>query len=137
MRFAIASQNFRTVTGHAGRTRRFLVFEVQPGEIPREVGRLDLDRTQTMHEFDGQGAHALDQVQVVIAGSVGGCFVGKMAERGIRALATSESDPVRAIELFLAGTLPPPGVDDHDHDHAEGEGGCNCGHAHAALASPA
>ena len=28
MRIAVTSQNFRTVTGHAGKARRFLVFDV-------------------------------------------------------------------------------------------------------------
>jgi len=31
MKIAVASQNFRTVTPHAGRTRRFLVYEPSRG----------------------------------------------------------------------------------------------------------
>ncbi len=27
MRIGVTSQNFRTITGHAGKTRRFLIFE--------------------------------------------------------------------------------------------------------------
>ncbi|HKJ77206.1 MAG TPA: nitrogen fixation protein, partial [Gammaproteobacteria bacterium] len=42
MEIAITSQNFRTVTGHAGKTRRFLVYEAGPGQEPVEVDRLDL-----------------------------------------------------------------------------------------------
>ena len=34
MRIAVASQNFRTVTGHAGKSRRFLVFDVAPVRTP-------------------------------------------------------------------------------------------------------
>ena len=28
MRIGVTSQNFRTITGHAGKTRRFLIYDV-------------------------------------------------------------------------------------------------------------
>ena len=40
MRIAVTSQNLRTITGHAGKTRRFIVFEAEPGREPVEVDRL-------------------------------------------------------------------------------------------------
>lgn len=39
MKIAVTSQNFRTVTAHAGKTRRFLVFDIPSGDSPREVER--------------------------------------------------------------------------------------------------
>jgi predicted Fe-Mo cluster-binding NifX family protein len=121
MLIAIASQNFRTITGHAGMTRRFMVFNAEPGQPPQEVDRLDLPKEQAIHEFQGD-AHPLDAVQVVIAGSAGAGFVNRMAARGIKAIATAETDPVTAVVDYLAGTLAAPAPDDHG---AEG-GGCNC-----------
>jgi hypothetical protein len=44
LRIAVASQNLRTVTGHAGKTHRFLVFAAERGAPPRELERLDLPR---------------------------------------------------------------------------------------------
>ena len=41
MRIAVASQNYRTITKHAGMTRRFLVFEAEQGAAPREVNEAD------------------------------------------------------------------------------------------------
>jgi predicted Fe-Mo cluster-binding NifX family protein len=120
MLIAVASQNFRTITGHAGMTRRFMVFDAEPGKLPQEVERLDLPKEQAIHEFQGD-AHPLDAVQVVIAGSAGAGFVSRMAARGVKAIATAETDPATAVVNYLAGTLAAPGPD----DHAEG-GGCNC-----------
>lgn len=82
MRIAVASQNFRTVTPHAGKTRRFLIFEVATGAPAREAGRLDLPKELSIHEFRGEGPHPLDEVEAVIAGSAGAGFVRRMAARG-------------------------------------------------------
>jgi len=37
MRIGVTSQNFRTITGHAGKTRRFLVFESPEERIHLEA----------------------------------------------------------------------------------------------------
>jgi hypothetical protein len=37
MRIAVTSQNFRTVTGHAGRARRFIVSEADGREPPSDT----------------------------------------------------------------------------------------------------
>jgi predicted Fe-Mo cluster-binding NifX family protein len=136
MLIAVASQNFRTVTGHAGKARRFMVFEAEPGQTPREVSRLDLPKEQSMHEFTG-GRHPLDDVKVLIAGSAGAGFINRMAQRGVLAVVTSETDPITAVADYFKGTLAAPAPHDHHHDHdhdhdhdheAESEGcGCGCG----------
>ncbi|EEW26178.1 NifB/NifX family molybdenum-iron cluster-binding protein [Rhodobacter ferrooxidans] len=122
MRFAIASQNFRTVTGHAGKTRRFLVYEAETGQTPREVERFDLPKDLSIHEFRGDGPHPLDSVAVVIAASAGDGFVRRLAARGVIAVATAETDPVAAITGYLAGSLSAAAPHDHDDDD-----GCGCG----------
>ena len=123
MLIAVASQNFWTVTAHAGKSRRFLVFKVAPCRAPLEVDRLDLPKELTIHEFKGEGAHPLDAVDVVIAGSVGVGFVSRMAERGVRAVATSEINPALAVARFVAGTLtPPPAHVRFEDDNCE----CRC-----------
>lgn len=118
MRFAIASQNRRTVTGHAGMTRRFLLLEADaPGDEPREVGRLDLPREQAFHNFHGDGPHPVDGVDVMIVGSCGAGFEQRLARRGIRVVQTSEPDPAQAVRDFLAGTVKPPEPHEHGHHH--------------------
>ncbi|TCO71599.1 NifB/NifX family molybdenum-iron cluster-binding protein [Rhodovulum euryhalinum] len=116
MRIAVASQNFRNVTSHVGRTRRFFIFEAVPGEPAREVDRLDLPKDMSIHEFRGEGHHPLYDVAAIIAGSVGDGFARRMAARGIAAVATSETDPAAAALAFVEGRLAPGAP--HDHDDA-------------------
>jgi len=102
MKIAVTSQNFRTVTPHAGRTRRFLVYQAEPAGEPVEIDRLDLPKDMAMHEFHQDGPHPLDTVDVVIAGSFGDGFARRMAKRGIRATTTDKVDPKEAVRDFLA-----------------------------------
>ncbi|SIO45829.1 Predicted Fe-Mo cluster-binding protein, NifX family [Rhodovulum sp. ES.010] len=118
MRIAVASQNFRTVTSHAGRTRRFFVFEAHPDAPAREVDRIDLPRGMALHDFHGEGHHPLYEAEAIIAGSVGEGFHRRMAARGIAAVATAETDPAEAARAYVEGRLAP--APPHDHDHADG-----------------
>ena len=120
-KIAVASQNFRTVTGHAGKTRRFLIYQVEPGEEPQEVERMDLPKEMAFHEFHDSGAHPLDGVQTLIVGSCGAGFVRRLADRGVAVVVTAETDPARAIRDYLAGTLKPP-APSTDSRHRGGTG---------------
>ena len=134
MKIAVTSQNFRTVTGHAGRARRFLIYDVQPGAATSECGRLDLPLEQSFHEMGGVGTHPVDGVDVIISASFGGHFVETMAQRGILTATTDKESPIEAVRDYLArrlaGTLlPVTGCDcggnchgeDHDHHHDEAQ----------------
>lgn len=127
MRIAVTSQNYRTVTPHAGKTRRFLIYDTVADGEPVEVDRLDLPKELSMHEFHGHGAHPLDAVQVIIAGSFGSGFAARMQQRGIVAVITDLTDPIEAVKAYLAGTggAGSPTCDcghghDHYHNHAHG-----------------
>jgi predicted Fe-Mo cluster-binding NifX family protein len=121
MRIAVASQNFRSVTPHAGRTRKFLIYEAADGGDPVEVDRLDLPKEMAFHDFhENDGPHPLDAADVLICGSCGPGFVERMAARGIAAVATAETDPVKAVRDYLAGTLEP--APPHEADRAGGDG---------------
>lgn len=127
MRIAISSQNFRTVTGHAGKARRFIVYDVQ-GDKVSEAERLDLSMDQAMHGFDDQQAHPLDSAAYLITASAGAGFMNRMAHRGVKVVTTAETDPEIAVHAFLMGCLKSPGPHEHthhDHDHQAG-GGCGC-----------
>ncbi len=105
MRIAVTSQDFRSVTGHAGRARRFIVFEADGKGAPKEIERLKLDPGMEIHGFDQRAAHPLDAVEVLVTAGSGQGFVRHMAARGVQVVATSERDPAQAIEVFLAGRL--------------------------------
>lgn len=122
MRIAVTSQNFRTITGHAGKSRRFLIFEAMAGATPREVERLDLPKEMSFHEFHGDGAHPVDGVDAVITGSCGAGFARRLAGRGIRVAVTEVEDPLAAVQAYAEGRLVPVDparmtCEHHDHGH--------------------
>lgn len=129
MRIAVTSQNFRTVTGHAGRARRFIVFEAGGQEVPREIERLDLDAEMAMHGYGRNAAHPLDTMKVLITGGAGEGFVRNMAARGVMVVATAETDPKLAVEAFFAGRVL-SASDGCNHDHSDlGEEADDHGHS--------
>ena len=73
MKIAITSQNFRTITGHAGKTRRFLVYQVDNEHRWEEVARLDLPKEMSLHEYKGDD-HPVYDVDIVITASCGENF---------------------------------------------------------------
>jgi len=113
MRIGVTSQNFRTITGHAGKTRRFLIFEVEDRQEPREVERLDLPKESALHEYRGAD-HPIFGVDALITASCGAGFFQRLARHGVRVFATSEPDPVTAVAAVAAGRPLPP-AQPHDH----------------------
>jgi predicted Fe-Mo cluster-binding NifX family protein len=115
MRVAITSQNFRTITGHAGKTRRFLVYEVAGGGEPKEVERLDLPQGMALHDYHGDD-HPLYGLglDVIITGGAGQGFVQRMARFGIQVLPTAETDIVAALGALASGQ-PLPAAEPHAH----------------------
>ncbi|MCP4075885.1 MAG: nitrogen fixation protein [Gammaproteobacteria bacterium] len=115
MNIAVTSQNFRTITGHAGKSRRFLVYTSPAEGEWVETDRLDLPKEMSMHEFKG-GSHPVDAFDVLITGGCGDGFIRKMSMRGITVVATSETVPVVAVKTYASGeTLPP--AEPHEHKH--------------------
>ncbi len=121
MKIAVSSQNFRTVTAHAGKARRFIVFDLATPCTPREVERLDLPRELALHEYRGLD-HPLFAMDAVITGGAGDGFVRRLGARGIEVVLTGETDPLQAVHDYVAGIVKPPLPHEHDHGH---------GHAHA------
>jgi predicted Fe-Mo cluster-binding NifX family protein len=123
MKIAVASQNRKTVTGHAGKCRRFWIYDIEAG-VAKGRQLLDLRREQSFHEHAGAEPHPLHGVQVLITGGMGEGLARRLASMGIEGLVTTETDPDRAVSAFLAGTLPlgqPEAhgepLHPHGHDH--------------------
>ncbi|MCK5697422.1 MAG: nitrogen fixation protein [Gammaproteobacteria bacterium] len=107
MKIGVTSQNFRTITGHAGKTRRFLIYSENEKNTWIESERLDLPKDMSMHEFKGT-QHPIEAVDVLITAGCGQGFINKMNLSGVTVLTTSETDPLSAIKLYIAnGHLPP------------------------------
>ena len=115
MRIGITSQNFRTITGHAGKSRRFLVFEAAPGQDPVAVERIDLPKELSLHEYHGDD-HPLFRLDVVITASCGTGFSQRLQRHGVRVLTTSATDPAVAAKTVAQNQDLPP-AEPHEHHH--------------------
>ena len=113
MRIAVASQNRVTVTSHAGRCRRFWIYDVQDGAIIRRV-LIELEREETLHASH-DAPHPIYRTDVLITGGLGAGLVNRLARHGVTAVATSEEDPDRAVRKFLLGTLERLPAESHAH----------------------
>lgn len=116
MKIAVTSQNFKSVTGDTGKSRRFIVFDIGlPGDSP-EVVWLDLPMEMSFQEFSGE-VHPLDSVDVILTASAGRALITKVAQRGIRVVTCGESDPRKAVRDFLRGAIK--AVNPHAHLEVE------------------
>jgi predicted Fe-Mo cluster-binding NifX family protein len=118
MKIAVTSQNFRTITQHAGKTRRFLIYEKDPktGQA-NELSRLNLPKQMSMHEFQGDD-HPIFEMDYLITGSGGQGFIRRMNDAGVEVIITSEQDPLTAVTAVIEGKpLPPPEAHSHSHSH--------------------
>ncbi len=134
MRIAVTSQNFRTITGHAGKARRFMILDAAGVAPPAVISKLDLPRTMSMHEHPRGAPHPIDDVEVIVTAGCGAGFIAKMAERGIRVVTTAETDPIRAAGAVARGEALPAALPEGEHDEHQGQQadehacGCSCGH---------
>lgn len=119
-RIAVTSQNFRTITGHAGKARRFLIYEADAQGNAAEVDRLDLPKALSLHEFHGED-HPLFALRLsaIVTQGAGQGFVQRMARHGIQVHTTSASDPLQAVTAILGGQPLPAAA---PHAHAPGQG---------------
>ena len=103
MKVAVSSQNNITITPHAGRCRRFWIYEVDDRRII-DGSIVEIAVAETLHAAIAMPA-ALQGISVLISGSMGRGLVDRLAGLGLRGVITREIDPERAVLAFLNGTL--------------------------------
>ncbi len=129
MKIGVTSQNFRTITSHGDRARRFIIYSAaRDGEV-EELERLDLPREMALSETVAGSPHPVDELDVLITACGGEGFVEKMKARGVKVVLTSASDPLLAVLSYAAGEILPPPELDEKYAGKTGAigGGCNCG----------
>ncbi|MBU1425482.1 MAG: hypothetical protein KKH12_11595 [Gammaproteobacteria bacterium] len=108
MKIAIATNDDRNkVSGHAGQTRDWLVFDCEPGKPVPEPQRIQLSKEQLPHYFKDDGPHPLHGVEIVVAASAGDGYVRHMEKWGAKVLLTGETDPFVALDKILKGEALP------------------------------
>jgi hypothetical protein len=106
MKIAIATKDWRTVTGHAGKAKCWLLYDFGAAPSRDELpppSRIELAQEYIIHYFKDDGPHPLDGVEVVVAGSAGDGFGRHMKKRGTDVLLTGETDPAEALRRILSG----------------------------------
>ena len=104
MKIAVTSQNRKSITEHAGRCRKFWVFDTENSEIIKSE-LLELPKQQSFHDSSDDVPHPLDNVDVLIAGGMGQGLIRRLKNKGIRPLVTQESDPTKAVLSYLNNSL--------------------------------
>ncbi|NOR68999.1 MAG: nitrogen fixation protein [Methylomarinum sp.] len=116
MKIAVASQNRREITEHTGRCRKFWIYKIENETIVNKE-LLELAKEQSFHDSSPQEPSPLDDMQVLIAGGMGTGLVRRLEDKGIQPLITMETDPDKAIEDYLQGTLVTKNPEPHEHGH--------------------
>jgi predicted Fe-Mo cluster-binding NifX family protein len=125
MKIAVTSQNRKTITGHAGKCRKFWIYEIDDKKIVNKT-LLELALEQSFHESPAAGQHPLDGINVLISGGAGKGLIRRLSNMGIQGLVTPETDPDSAVAAFLSGTLKLGQAEPHEGygEHHPSEQGC-------------
>lgn len=101
LRIAVTSQNRKTVTEHAGKCRKFWIYQTHAGEVV-DKSLLELSLEQSLHEWDASGKHPLESVDVLITASAGDGMRSRLAAWGVETVVTDQTDPDAVVASFLA-----------------------------------
>jgi len=108
MKIAIATkENWTKVSGHAGQTHDWLLFDCQPGQPIPEPTKIELSKEQLPHHFQDDGPHPLHGVEIIVAASAGDGYLRHMAKWGAQVLLTGETAPNAALKKILNGEALP------------------------------
>ncbi len=113
MRIAIASDDEKSISTHFGRTRGFVIFEVEGREVKKKEYRPNTVTGHVMglkdssHRFDRHALiiELLKDCDVVISHGMGMRIREDLARAGIKVIITDETDVDKALALYLEGKL--------------------------------
>lgn len=113
MRVAVASDDGKTIASHFGRTRGFLIYDIEGGEIRN---REYIENTFTGHarglsdaghgvDRHGPILEALKGCEAVISHGMGRRIYDDLRNAGISAYVVNETDADVALSLYLRNAL--------------------------------
>ena len=118
MQIAVTSQNRKTITEHAGKCRKFWIYEVEQGEVAGKQ-LIEISMEQSFHANYRSMVKPLAEVNVLITASMGAGLHHRLKQSGILPIITMEEDPDTAVAAFLTNSLErlPVAAHHHCHDH--------------------
>jgi len=119
MQIAVTSQDRKTITSHAGKCRKFWIYDVEKGEVVRKQ-LVELAIEQSFHANHHDLAGPLAGINTLITGGLGNGLYLRLMQSGILTVITLAQDPDSAVVAFLNNTLDRlPAPNNHEcHDHA-------------------
>ncbi len=107
MKIAITSQNAKSVTAHAGRCRKFWVYELSSdgADIVKQFVELEMD--ETLHTMQSSLPPKLAGIDVLITANLGESLRKKLTEAGITTHLLSSATPDIALLNYLADERQP------------------------------
>ncbi|MDI6861181.1 MAG: NifB/NifX family molybdenum-iron cluster-binding protein [Caldisericia bacterium] len=114
MKIAVASNDGKIISSHFGRTRGFVIFEIEGNEIKKReylpntfTGHHGGIHNRGLHHFDTHSAiiEALKDVNIVISHGMGRRLYDDLKNAGIDVYVCNETNVDEAIKLFLDGKL--------------------------------
>lgn len=119
MQIAVTSQNRKTITEHAGKCRKFWIYDIQNGAVAGKQ-LIELAIEQSFHASHHQLADPLAGVNVLITASMGAGLHQRLKQNGILPIITMEENPDEAVNAFLKNALDRLPID-HSH-HCQNHG---------------
>lgn len=127
MRIAVASDDGRTIAGHFGRARGFVICEIDGTEIAGTefransfTGHVQAEPESLSHaERHRRVVEALADCAVVIARGMGPGILAELAQADVEPVVVGEVDARIAVRKYLAGTLEPCVGTGCNHEKAE------------------
>lgn len=108
MKIAVAvTSDFDKIAGHAGRARRWLIFE-RDGQDILAPKRLLLAPERVFHFFRDAMPPDLLGIDVMIARSAGERLLARLSTMGVVMALTAETNPLKAVSDYLGPGLAPP-----------------------------
>ena len=116
MRIAIPSNDLTTVSTHFGRTKGFMIFDIENNKVTNKEYKLNTftGHSQNKHKEHEHGKHkhshetilnALNGCEVVIAGGMGKRLFDDFEQKGIKVYVTQEKSIETAIGLLTKNEL--------------------------------
>ena len=115
MRIAIPTDDQQTISGHFGRTKGFMTFDIEDNKVALEAHKPNnfTGHAQGLHDH-GHGNHqsshkgifeALEGCSIVIARGMGRRLYDDFAAKNISVFITEETDIKKAVNRYLEDSL--------------------------------
>jgi predicted Fe-Mo cluster-binding NifX family protein len=102
MKIAVTSENRNAVTDHAGRCAGFWIYRTEYADVV-EKRWIKLPAGESFH--DTNLPQLLSDINVLISGGMASDLRYRLKQQAIQAVTTLETDPDRAVNAWLNGTL--------------------------------